>query len=165
MVDQPNEPALHTWEAVGTQDAKNVTSRMRVPGGWLYRHTDGVSLSCMAFVPEPMSAGAPAANVQAPGADVPANHAAFSGRWVGFWDGNPLWTTSLTIESVGPAGDVTGSYAYMSGNPARFAATIADDTITFGSRYKFAFRLRPDGKIEGTRNDAGLLNTTVLIRG
>ena len=162
--DQPNEAPPHTWEVVGTKDAQSVTSRMRVPGGWLYHHTEGVSLSCMAFVPEPVSAAAPASRVQAPGADVRPNLAAFSGRWVGFWDNNPLWTTSLTIESVDPTGNVAGSYIYMSANPARFATKIADDTISFGSRFKFAFRLRPDGKMEGTRNDSGLLNTTVLVR-
>ena len=92
------------------------------------------------------------------------NFAAFSGRWVGIWDNNPLATTSLTIESVSPTGDVTGSYVFMSGNPTKFVTKITDDTINFGSLHKFTFRLRPDGKMEGTRNDSGVLNTTVLIR-
>jgi class 3 adenylate cyclase len=92
------------------------------------------------------------------------NFAAFSGRWVGIWDNNPLYTTSLTIESVSPTGDVTGSYVYWSENRSKFAAKIADNTINFGSRYKFTFRLRPDGKMEGTRDDSGVLNTTVLSR-
>ena len=165
MVDQRNESSLHTWEVVDTKDSKYITSRMRVPGGWLYHYTDGVSLSCMAFVPEPVSAGAPAPSVQAPGSDVPANLADFSGHWVGIRDNNPIWTTSLTIESVNPTGDVTGSYVYMSGNPSKFVAKITDNTINFGGHYKFTFRLRPDGKMEGTRNDSGLLNATVLIRG
>ena len=97
-------------------------------------------------------------------ADVPADLAAFLGRWVGVWDDNALWTTSLTIESVSPAGDVTGSYVYMSDNPARFVSKVTDNTISFGGRYKFTFRLRRDGSMEGTRNDSGLLNTTVLVR-
>jgi class 3 adenylate cyclase len=92
------------------------------------------------------------------------NFAAFSGRWVGIWDNNPLYTTSLTIESVSPTGDVTGSYVYWSENHAKFAAKIADNTINFGSPNKFTFRLRPDGKMEGTRNRAGILNTTILSR-
>ena len=90
------------------------------------------------------------------------NLAAFSGRWVGIWDNNPLYPTSLTIESVSPTGDVTGSYVFMSENHAKFVAKITDHTINFGSRYKFTFRLRPDGKLEGRRNNSGILNTTVL---
>jgi hypothetical protein len=86
---------------------------------------------------------------------------AFSGRWVGIWDNNPLATTSLTIESVSSTGDVTGSYVFMSENRSKFVAKIADNTINFGI---FTFRLRPDGKMEGTRNYSGVLNTTVLIR-
>ena len=50
----------------------------------------------------------------------------------------------------------------MSENHAKFVAKITDHTINFGSRYKFTFRLRPDGKLEGRRNDSGILNTTVL---
>jgi class 3 adenylate cyclase len=93
-----------------------------------------------------------------------SNFAAFSGRWVGIWDNNPLYTTSLTIESVSPTGDVTGSYVFMSGNPSKFLAKIVNDTITFGSFARFTFWLRPDGKMEGTRNVSGVLNTSVLIR-
>lgn len=93
------------------------------------------------------------------------NLAAFSGRWVGIWDNNPVATTSLIIESVSPTGDVTGSYVFMSGNPTKLVTKITDDTINFGSLYKFTFRLRPDGKIEGTRYGSGVLNTTVLTRG
>ncbi len=92
------------------------------------------------------------------------NFAAFSGRWLGIWDNDPQYTTSLTIESVSPTGDVTGSYVFMSGNPTKFVTKITDDTINFGSVYKFTFRLRPDGKMEGTRNASGILNTTVLTR-
>jgi hypothetical protein len=88
----------------------------------------------------------------------------FSGRWVGNWDNNPLYATSLTIESVSLTEDVTGSYVYMSRDPIKFVARITDNTITFGSRTKFTFRLRPDGKMEGTRNDSGVLNTIVLTR-
>jgi hypothetical protein len=121
-------------------------------------------MGCAANTASTVSAGVPAPNVQAPGPDVPANFAAFSGRWVGIWDNNPRWTTSLTIESVSPTGDVICSYVFMSENPSKFAAKITDDTINFGNRYKFTFRLRPDGKMEGTRNDSGLLNTTILIR-
>ena len=91
------------------------------------------------------------------------NLASFSGRWIGIWDNNPIATTSLIIESVSSTGDVTGSYVFM-GNASKFAAKITDDAITFGSLSKFTFRLRPDGKMEGTRYDSGVLNTTVLIR-
>lgn len=93
------------------------------------------------------------------------NFAAFSGRWVGIWDNNPLYTTSLIIESVSPTGDVTGWYVfYWSENYSKFAAKIADNTITFGRRYKFTFRLRPDSKMEGTRSSSVLLDRTVLTR-
>jgi hypothetical protein len=91
------------------------------------------------------------------------NFVAFSVRWVGIWDNNPLYT-SLTIESVSPTGDVIGSYVFMSANPSKFLARIVNDTITFGSFARFTFWLRPDGKMEGTRNVSGVLNTTVLIR-
>jgi hypothetical protein len=46
----------------------------------------------------------------------------------------------------------------------RALGEITDNTINFGSRPKFTFRLRPDGKMEGTRNYSGVLNTPVLIR-
>jgi hypothetical protein len=51
MSDQQNEP-LHTWELVDKKDETYFTFRMAVPGGWLYRYTDGHSL-CMTFVPKP----------------------------------------------------------------------------------------------------------------
>ena len=86
-----------------------------------------------------------------------------SDRWTGVWDNDPRYTTSLTIDSVSPTGEVTGSYEFM-GQSAKFAAKITDNTINFGSGAKFAFRLRPDGKMEGTRNVSGVLNTTLLAR-
>ena len=89
------------------------------------------------------------------------NLEAFYGRWVGVWDNNPIATTSLTIEFISPTGDVTGSYVFM-GKPSKLVAKITDNTLSFGSLCKFTFRLRPDGKMEGTRNDSGMLNTTVL---
>jgi hypothetical protein len=95
--------------------------------------------------------------------DFDEKFAAFSGRWVGVWDDNPIATTSLTIESVTPTRDVTGSYVFMSSTPIKFMATIIENTITFGS-FPFTFKLRPDGKMEGTRNANGVLNTTVLTR-
>jgi class 3 adenylate cyclase len=90
------------------------------------------------------------------------NFTAFAGHWVGIWDSNPIATTTLTIESVSSTGDVSGSYVFMSYPSSRFVAQIIDNTITFGSLCKFTFRLRPDNKMEGTRNDSGVLNTTVL---
>jgi class 3 adenylate cyclase len=94
-----------------------------------------------------------------------SDFAAFPGRWVGFWDNNPIYTTSLTIETVTSTGDVIGSYVFMSAKPAKFAAKIIDNTITFGSPVKFTFRFRSDGKMDGTRdNGSGILNTTVLSR-
>jgi hypothetical protein len=103
------------------------------------------------------------ASQPAPDFDENGNFAAFPGRWVGIWDNNPDITTSLIIEAVSPTGNVTGSYVFMA-NPSKFVANIVDDTISFGSICKFTFRLRPDGKLEGTRNDSGILNTTVLAR-
>lgn len=33
-----DEPDLHTWKKVATnEEANDLTERMRVPGGWLYR--------------------------------------------------------------------------------------------------------------------------------
>jgi class 3 adenylate cyclase len=84
------------------------------------------------------------------------------GHWQGIWDNNPQATTSLTIESVSPTGDVIGSYVFMSGDPTRFVARIVDNTISFGSSSRFTFKIRPDGKMEGTRNLAGQLDTAVL---
>jgi class 3 adenylate cyclase len=92
------------------------------------------------------------------------NFAAFPGLWVGIWDNDPQYTTSLNIDSVSPTGDVTGSYVFMSATPVKFATKITDNAIYFGSINKFMFRLRPDGKMDGTRNTSGVLNTTVLIR-
>lgn len=92
------------------------------------------------------------------------NFAAFSGRWVGIWDNYPTATTSLIIESVSSTGDVTGSYVFMSETPTKLMTKIVDNAIHFGDVNKFTFRLRPDGKMEGTRNASGVLNTTVLTR-
>jgi class 3 adenylate cyclase len=86
------------------------------------------------------------------------------GRWDGIWNNDPQSTTSLTIESVSPTGEVTGSYAFRSGTPARFVARIADSTVGFGRSDKFTFKLRPDGKMEATRNIAGRLDTAILTR-
>src|SRR5260370_1041357 len=91
------------------------------------------------------------------------NLVAFYGRWVGVWDNNPLATTSLTIEFISPTGDVTGSYVFMWSPSIILATTIIENTITFGS-FHFTFKFRPDGKMEGTRNANGVLNTTVLTR-
>jgi class 3 adenylate cyclase len=85
----------------------------------------------------------------------------FSGHWAGIWDNNPLYSTSLIFDSISPTGDVAGSYFFMSENPSRFVAKIANDTIKFGV---FTFKLRPDGQLEGTRNASGLLSTAVLHR-
>jgi class 3 adenylate cyclase len=93
--------------------------------------------------------------------DESRNFVAFYGRWVGVWDDNPRATTSLTIEFISPTGHVTGSYVFM-GRSSKFIAKITDNTLSVDSFYKFTFRLRPDGKMEGTRNDSGMLNTTVL---
>ena len=49
-------------------------------------------------------------------------------------------------------------------NHAKFVAKITDNAINFGSIRKFTFMLRPDGKMAGSRNDFGVLNTTVFIR-
>ena len=93
------------------------------------------------------------------------NLAAFSpGRWEGIWDNDPQATTSLTIESVSLTGEVAGAYVFKSGNPARFVARVVDSTVSFGRPVKFTFKLRPDGKMEATRNFAGQLATAILSR-
>jgi class 3 adenylate cyclase len=102
--------------------------------------------------------------VQGPSPEVQRNLETLVGRWEGVWDNNPRLTTSLTIESVTRTGEVTGSYVFISESPTKFATRIADNAITFGSPYKFTFRLRPDGKMEGTRSGFGLLNTIVLTK-
>jgi hypothetical protein len=43
-----------------------------------------------------------------------------------------------------------------------FEATISDNSLKIGI---ITFKLRPDGKIDGIRNNSGLLNTTTLTRG
>ena len=61
MSDQQQAP-LHQWEIVsqGRDPGENAsTYRMRVPGGWLYRHQPNITSppSSMAFVPDPTSHG------------------------------------------------------------------------------------------------------------
>ena len=41
----------------------------------------------------------PPVNIQTPGPNVPPKYAAFSGKWIGIWDDNPSYTTTLVIES------------------------------------------------------------------
>ena len=52
----------HQWEVVHEWDKKgqcNCTSRMKVPGGWLYIHinTRPYQSECLVFVPEPQTMG------------------------------------------------------------------------------------------------------------
>lgn len=42
----------HEWEPVHYALGNGKTSRLRVPGGWLYRHTYGAN-DVIAFVPMP----------------------------------------------------------------------------------------------------------------
>ncbi len=65
MSNHHNAHQLHQWGIV-YQDAYQHTYRMRVPGGWLYRHHTGTpSIMTMALVPDrrvrcaPVSAGQP----------------------------------------------------------------------------------------------------------
>ncbi len=58
MTDTHDE-MMHRWERVwsGT-DFPERTLRMRVPGGWLYRHSpgnSGIQNECMVFVPDPQA--------------------------------------------------------------------------------------------------------------
>jgi class 3 adenylate cyclase len=102
--------------------------------------------------------------LQGPDPDVQRSLDALVGRWEGVWDNNPRLTTSLIIESVTPTREVTGSFAFMSESPTKISTKITHNAITFGSSYKFTFRLRPDGKMEGTRSGFGVVNTIVLTR-
>jgi hypothetical protein len=93
------------------------------------------------------------------------NLSAFSpGHWEGVWDNDPQATTSVTIESVSATGEATGSYVFQSGTPVRFLARVADNTISFGTPFRYTFKIRTDGSIDATRNAAGQLDTAVLIR-
>jgi hypothetical protein len=65
-----------------------------------------------------------------PSGDVPKNLAAFVGRWDGIWDNDPQLTTSLTIESVSPTGEVTASYVYMSLGPSKLVGRITDNAVS-----------------------------------
>jgi hypothetical protein len=57
---------LHKWEQIWADSSENrprFTNRMRVPGGWLYRHTvlrpEGKgTIECIAFVPGEAEPGA-----------------------------------------------------------------------------------------------------------
>jgi DNA-binding winged helix-turn-helix (wHTH) protein len=108
---------------------------------------------------------APEPGVQVPEPNVPAVYAAFSGHWVGFWDNNPSYSTSLTIETVSLTGEVTGSYAFMSFPPIRIETKIIDSAVSFGSSIQFRFTLQLDNRLEGIRRDSGILNKTLLSKG
>lgn len=50
MADEQAAP-LHEWQQVNSKDSIQLTFRMHVPGGWLYRYTSPEG-TCVAFVPD-----------------------------------------------------------------------------------------------------------------
>ncbi len=105
-------------------------------------------------------------DIAAPGPDVPANLAAFSGKWGGIWDG--VLPSLVVIESVSATGDVRGVYAwgaYGTTTPGstRFRTKINGNAFTWGGGTKFDFVMK-DGKLHGERTVSGSLNTVVMSK-
>lgn len=100
-------------------------------------------------------------HIVAPGPDVPADIAAFSGVWGGYWGSNGT-PSLLIVERVYPSGNVTGVYAWGALNQLkivpgslRFRSRIANGTLSWGSVTKFEFTKRPDGTLHGARYVSG----------
>lgn len=73
-------------------------------------------------------------------------------------------TTTLIVENVSAAGEMTGSYQFQSATPDRIRTQITENTIRFGGRVRFTFTLLPDGRMSGERVMPQLTNTTMLTR-
>lgn len=108
----------------------------------------------------------PNTEVTAPGSDVPATLAVFSGRWGGTWDG--VLPSLVIVESVAADGSIRGVYAwgsYGSVTPGstRFRTTVNGSTFAWGSDSKFEFTMK-DGKLHGERIRSGNVNTVVMAK-
>ena len=106
--------------------------------------------------------------VIAPGPDVPAAIAAFSGSWHGYWDGKI--ESLLVVERISRAGEAAGVYAWsidpdgaFQAGSMTFQGTIASGVLSFGSRVRFDFAMKPDGTLFGQRTIDGVRDDDVVM--
>lgn len=97
-----------------------------------------------------------AAAVTAPGADVAAEYAAFSGVWSGRWDG--ILESMLIVEEVAADGTATGIYIYgdsprwgFQAGAFEWRSEIRNGILSFGDQSRFEFEIAGPGEMEGRR--------------
>lgn len=97
--------------------------------------------------------------VVAPGTEVPAPFADFSGTWGGYWDGR--MASMLVVERISATGDAQGVYLWGAvpewnarAGSTKFTAKIADGTLSWVApdrTTKFEFSRTQDGTLRGRR--------------
>lgn len=111
----------------------------------------------------------PGTDVVKPGADVPADLAAWSGKWGGIWSG--VLQSNLVIERVSADGEVQGVYAYgyapqwniSRPGSFRFRSKIKDGELKFGRGRSFEFEMTKDGKLSGQSWSGGVNDANIVM--
>lgn len=110
----------------------------------------------------------PGTEVVKPGADVPADLAAWSGKWGGIWSG--ILPSDLVIERISAEGDVQGVYAYgyasqwnITPGSFRFRGKIKDGVLKFGRGRTFEFEMTKDGKLSGQSWRGGVNDANIVM--
>ncbi|MEK7994723.1 MAG: hypothetical protein AAB403_13040 [Planctomycetota bacterium] len=100
-------------------------------------------------------------NMTSPASNVPAEIAAFSGKWVGQW--TSTFAGNLYVEKISADGATEGVYAWedkpnwnIRGGAVRFRGQISGRALRFASgRTSFEFQMLSDGRLEGFRYAGG----------
>lgn len=107
--------------------------------------------------------------VVAPPPSVPAEFAAFSGTWGGYWDG--VMPSLLIVEHVDASGDADGTYVWGSvpqwnveAGHFKFRSKIVDRKLSWGSGARFTFAYAADGKLHGERIASGMQNDVLMVK-
>lgn len=102
----------------------------------------------------------PGTAVVAPDQGVPADLAAFSGTWGGYWNGS--LASLLVVEHVDAEGYIDGVYAWgdsaeyqLSAGSTKFRTKIVGGQFGWGRKIVLKFRHTADGKLLGERYVSG----------
>ena len=116
-------------------------------------------------------AGCKSVPITTPGADVPAEYAAFSGTWEGTW-GKNLYG-QLAVQTVSPTGLATGWYSWgnlpgsFNGGAVPFEGEISDGVLklaTFSNGANVSYRLIDERTLEGRYSLKGKVSTGRFIK-
>lgn len=106
--------------------------------------------------------------VVAPGPEVPAEYAAFSGKWGGYWGGE--LPSILVVEQISPDGRASGIYIWgdhpsgrIQSGSSKFRAMIENGILKWGNNVQFEFR-RAGDELLGERYNRGAQQGAVTMR-